>query len=223
MAQASVKGSIIDAVIGELIRLRDAGGVTEEELEVRLEAEEFALLDSKINTAGWYPMAGYTRLLQLLGDIEGGGSPAYFIERGRANARHLMEAGLYEQLSFVGRWKESVRSGAVGESDAIASYASKLKLAVSLATSIYNVGRWVVEPDEDYPRRVWIAVRDASDYSEPMRLAAEGFLNECGRERGRLGGPDMYRSERPLPDLIRFRMNRDIADVAKRHHTPQEA
>jgi hypothetical protein len=216
VAQASVKGTIIEAVLEELVRLRDAGRVTEEELEVRLEAGEFALLDSKINTAGWYPMASYTRFLQLLGDIEGGGSPAYFIERGRANARHLMEAGLYEQLSFVERWKESARSGSVEESTAIASYASKLKLAVSLATSIYNVGRWVVEPDEDHPGRIWIAIRDASDYSEPMRLAAEGFLNECGRERGRVGGPDMYTSERPRPDLILFRMNRDIAEMAER-------
>ena len=216
MAQASVKGTIIEAVIGELVRLRDAGRVTGEELEVRLEAEEFALLEGKVSTAGWYPMASYTRFLQLLGDIEGGGSPAYFIERGRANARHLMEAGLYEQLSFVERWKESARSGSVEESTAIASYASKLKLAVSLATSIYNVGRWVVEPDEDYPRRVWIAIRDAGDYSEPMRLAAEGFLNECGSDRSRARGADMFTSERPRPDLILFRMNRDIASLAER-------
>jgi hypothetical protein len=214
MAQASVKGSIIEAVIGELVRLRDAGRLTEEQLEVRLEAEEIALLDGKINTAAWYPMASYTRFLELLGDFEGGGSPAYFVERGRANARHLMEAGLYEQLSFIGRWKESARGGSVEES--IASYAKKLKLAVSLATSIYNVGRWLVEPDEDYPGRVWIAIRDAGDYSEPMRLAAEGFLNECGRGRSGGGDDDMYTSERPRPDLILFRMTRDIADLAER-------
>ena len=212
MKQASVKGTIIEAVVGSLIRLRDAGRVTEDQLEVRLEAEEFALLDSKINTAGWYPMTIYTRFLELLGDIEGGGSPAYFIERGRANARHLMDAGLYEQLSFVDRWKESARSGSVEES--IARFASKLKLVVTLATSIYNVGRWVIEPDEDHPGRVWIAIHDAGDYSEPMRLAAEGFLNECGSGRSR--GPDMYTSERPRPDLILFRMTRDIAELAER-------
>jgi len=215
MGMACVKGSIIRGVVAELVRLRDAGRVAEEELEVRLGAEELALLDSKINTAGWYPMASYTRLLQLLGDIEGGGSPGYFVARGRANARRLIEAGLYEQLSFIGRWSESVRSGA-DEAAAIASYASKLKLAISLASTIYNVGRWVVEPDEDHPGRVWIAIRDAGDYSEPMRLAAEGFLNECAKERGRVGGQDLYRSERPRPDLILFRMNRDITDLARR-------
>jgi hypothetical protein len=216
MAQSSVKGTIIEGVVESLVRLRDAGRVTDEELEVRLEAEECALLESKINTAGWYPMASYTRFLQLLGDIEGGGRPAYFVERGRANARRLMDAGLYQQLSFLERWKQSVRSGSAEESTVITSYTSRLKLVVSLATSIYNVGRWVVEPDEDNPGRIWIAVRDASDYSEPMRLAAEGFLNECAKERGRPGGADLFTSERPRPDLILFRMNRDIADLAKR-------
>jgi hypothetical protein len=216
MARASVKGTLIGAVIENLIRLRDAGRVADEELELRLEAEEFALLGSKINSAGWYPMASYTRFLELLGDIEGDGSPDYFVERGRANARHLMDAGLYEQLSFIGRWTQSVRGGSVDESSAIASFASKLKLAVSLATSLYNVGRWLVEPDEEHPGRVWIAIREAGDYSEPMRLAAEGFLNECASDRSRVGGADLYRSERPRPDLILFRMNRDIADLAKR-------
>jgi hypothetical protein len=215
VAQASVKGSIIAAVIAELARLRDAGQVVEEELEARLGAEELALLDSKINPAAWYPMAGYTRLLQLLGDTEGGGSPGYFVARGRANARHLIDAGLYEQLSFIGRWTESIR-GAADEATAIATYASKLKLVVSLATSIYNVGRWLVEPDEVHPGRVRIAIRDAGDYSEPMRLAAEGFLNECAQESGRVGGGDLFSSERPGPDLILFRMTRDIADLARR-------
>ena len=49
MAQASVKGTLIGAVIENLIRLRDAGRVADEELELRLEAEESALLGSKIN------------------------------------------------------------------------------------------------------------------------------------------------------------------------------
>jgi hypothetical protein len=161
-------------------------------------------------------MASYTRFLVLLGDIEGNGDPAYFVERGRANARRLMDAGLYEQLSFLSRWREAVRNDSVEKSTVLKSYARNLKLVVTLARSIYNVGQWAVETDEDEPGRVWIAIRDASDYSEPMRLAAEGFLNECGKERGRIGGADLYTSTRPRLDLILFRMTRDVADLAKR-------
>lgn len=216
MAEPSVKGTIIDAVVQNLIRLREAGRVTDEQLEVRLEADELALLEGKVNTAAWYPMTSYTRILTLLGEVEGDGNPVYFIDRGRANARHLMEGGLYEQLAFLTRWTESLKQGSVDEANMIRTYASKLKIVVSLASTIYNVGKWVVEDDEDHPDRVRIAVREAADYSEPMRLAAEGFLNECGKVRGRVGGADLYVSERPRPDLILFRMNRDIADLAKR-------
>jgi hypothetical protein len=216
MAEASVKGTIVEPVVGALLRLRDEGRVSPEELELRLEAEELAVLDSKINTASWYPMASYTRFLQLLGDIEGGGDPDYFRERGRANARHVMEAGLYQQLSFLSRWRDSLRNGQTDASSMIATYTSKLKLVVSMAKSIYNVGRWQVEPDADHPGRIWIAIRDAADYSDPMRLTAEGFLNECATGPGRVGGGTLYTSERPSPDLILFRMKRDVEDLAKR-------
>jgi len=129
----------------------------------------------------------------------------------------VTEAGLYQQLSFLSRWGDSLRDGSIDASNTIATYTSKLKLVVTLAKSIYNVGRWQVEPDADHPGRIWIAVRDAADYSDPMRLAAEGFLNECATESGRVGGARLYSSERPSPDLILFRMNRDVLDLAKRY------
>lgn len=216
MVQPSVKGTIVAGVSESLAALRDAGRVTNEELEARLEPEELALLEGKVNTAAWYPMTSYARLLQTLGDVDGGGRPGYFVERGRFNARRLMDAGLYEQLGFLLRWSESVGDGPRDPAALVSSYKRNLKLVITLASSIYNVGRWCIETDEDYPGRVWIAVREASAYSEPMRLAAEGFLNECARERGRVGGVDLYTSERPRPDLILFRMTRDVAEL-RRH------
>jgi len=216
MAEASVKGSIIAGAVESLATLREANRITDAELEMRLDPACLALLEGKINTAAWYPMAIYTQILRLLGDVEGGGSPDYFVERGRSNARRLMDAGLYEQLGFLTRWSRSVRDGSLDPAALVSSYKRNLKLVITLAASIYNVGRWSVETDEDEPGRVWIAIREASDYSEPMRLAAEGFLNECARERGRVGGSDLYRSERPRPDLILFRMTRDLEQLAKR-------
>jgi len=213
--QPSVKGTIVAGVSESLAALRDAGRVTNEELEVRLEADELALLDGKVNAAAWYPMATYARLLQTLGDLDGGGRPEYFVERGRVNARRLMDAGLYEQLGFLLRWSESVGDGPANPAALLASYKRNLKLVITLASSIYNVGRWCIETDEDHPGRAWIAVREASAYSEPMRLAAEGFLNECARERGRIRGEDLYTSERPRTDLILYRMTRDVADLAR--------
>jgi hypothetical protein len=208
----AIKGSIFRSVVGDLQRLVEEGRITEEEIGARLGAEGLACLESEINAAAWYPIETYARIMQLLGDVEGGGEEKYFLERGRANARRLMEAGLYGQLDYLTRWKESMLEGDRGdESAVIARYASSLKLIVSLASNIYNVGEWAVASDRARPRRVWITIRHASDYSEPMRLAIEGFLNECGSKHTET--TQLYRSERPAPDLILFRMNYDIMDL----------
>ena len=209
MAEPAVKGAIDD-----LARLQEAGRLSEEQIEAGLSAEDLAFLETEANPASWYPMESYARITQLLGDVEGAGKDSYFVERGRASARRLMEAGLYQQLAFLPRWNERTSRGAGDEAALIADYSSKLRMVISMASSIYNVGKWVVEPDPENPRRIRIAVREASAYSEPMRLAIEGFFNECARAaRNKL--VRLYTSERPSPDLILFRMTRDVTDMPR--------
>jgi hypothetical protein len=153
--------------------------------------------------------------MQLLGDVEGDGKDAYFLERGRASARRLIGSGLYQQLAFLPRWEETSNWAGTDESAVIASYTHNLRMVVSMASGIYSVGKWVVEPDPEYAGRVLIAVREASAYSEPMRLAIEGFLNECSRA-AREDLNDLHTSERPAPDLILLRMTCDIMDALRR-------
>jgi hypothetical protein len=215
MAEPSTKGSIFKGAIGDLARLRETGRLSEEQVEAGLAAEDLAFLEAEVNPASWYPMESYARIMEFLGDVEGAGKDSYFVERGRASARRLMKAGLYQQLAFLPRWNERTRRGAGDESALIADYASKLRMVISMASSIYNVGSWVVESDPESPGRVRIAVREASAYSEPMRLAIEGFLNECA-QAARKDLVHLYTSERPAPDLILLRMTRDIADMFKR-------
>ena len=78
-----------------------------------------------------------------------------------------------------------------------------------MSASIYNSGEWVVEPDTVYPGRLRIAIGNACHYSDPMRFAAEGFLNEC-TVTARSDVVDLFRSERAGKDLIYIRMTRDI-------------
>jgi hypothetical protein len=214
MAEPSIKGSVFKGVIDDLARLREQGRASEEEVEAALDGEDFVFLEAEVNPASWYPMGSYARITRLLGEIEGAGKDGYFVERGRASARRLIKAGLYQQLAFLRRWSESGGRGAGHEAALIADYASKLRMVISLASSIYNVGQWVVEPDPDNPGRVSIEVREASAYSEPMRLAIEGFLNECAHA-AREDLVHLFISERPAPDLIRVRMTRDIVDMSK--------
>jgi hypothetical protein len=215
MAEPSIKGSVFKGVIDDLARLREAGRVSEEQIEARLAAEDLVFLETEVNPASWFPLESYARITQLLGEVEGAGKDGYFVERGRASARRLMKSGLYQQLAFLPRWNQRVSGGADDESALIADYASKLRMVISLASGIYNVGKWVVESDPGNPGRVLIAVREASAYSEPMRLAIEGFLNECAQS-SRKDLVNLYTSERPSPDLILLRMNRDIVDLARR-------
>jgi len=215
MAEPSVKGSIFRGVLDDLARVREEGRLSEEQIEAGLAAEDLVLLETEANPASWYPMESYARITQLLGDVEAAGKDSYFVERGRASARRLIKAGLYQQLAFLPRWNERTRRGAGEESALIADYGSKLRMVISMASGIYNVGKWVVEPDPENPGRLSIAVREASAYSEPMRLAIEGFLNECAHA-AREDLVQLYTSERPAPDLILFRMTRDIADMFKR-------
>ena len=101
-----------------------------------------------------------------------------------------------------------------GQSAPIASFARNLRMVSSLARAIYNVGEWRVEPDPEHPGRLMLEVREASAYSEPMRLAIEGFLNECARA-AREDLAHLFTSERPAQDLIVLRMTRDIMDLRR--------
>jgi hypothetical protein len=214
MAEPAIKGSIFKGATDDLARLREEGQVSEAQLDARLTPEDLNLLEAEISPAAWYPMESYARLLQLLGDMEGGGKDSYFIERGRASARRLMGTGFYQQLAFLSRWEQSDEWDGTDVSPLIAGYARNLRMVISLASAIYNVGDWAVEADPEHPGRVQIAVRKAIPYSEPMRLAIEGFFDECAlATREDLG--HLHVSERPAPDLILFRMTRDIANLVR--------
>ena len=214
MAEPCIKGSVFKGVIDDLARLQREGRVSQEEVDARLATEDLALLEGEINASAWYPMESYGRLINLLGEVEAGGKDAYFVERGRGSARRLMESGLYQQLSFLSRWESMLGAAGDDQSAMIADYARNLRMVTSLASAIYNVGKWVVEPDAEHAGRVCIAVREARAYSDPMRLAIEGFLNECARA-AREDLTDLHISERPAPDLMLFRMTRDIMDISE--------
>jgi hypothetical protein len=215
MAEPSIKGALFKGVVDDLVRLQEQGRVSEEQLDAQLAPEDVALLEEQVNVAAWYPLDTYVRLMGLLSEIEGAGKDAYFVERGRASARRMMAAGLYQQLAFLSRFEETVLQDASDPSATIADYTRNLKMVTTLASTVYNVGKWVVEPDPEHAGRVRIAVREAGAYSESMRLVIEGFVNECARA-AREDLAHLHTSERPSPDLILIRMTIDIVDVFQR-------
>lgn len=211
MPDPMIKGSIFGPVAAEIVRLRDEGRLSEEELAAALEAPDLGLLEEKHLEASWYPIPSYARFLDLLCRCEGAGDPAWYEERGAVSARRLMDGGLYSQLDLLGEFdSDRLLQDSACLERALAAYKSKLSLVVSMAGSIYNVGRWRITPDADHEERLCLEIQEAEDYTEGMVLAIQGFLNECAHSvREHL--TRLYEVERPGPDLVRFRMQRDFS------------
>jgi hypothetical protein len=213
MQEPSFKGTIFGPVAEELKALRERGRIGEDELATALEAKDLLLLEAKTTVATWYPIETYARYLDLLCRLEGGGDPHYFEKRGSISARRLMDAGLYSQLDLLGSIAdEPTRVGNDAEQRALRAYRSKLAVVLSLAGSIYNVGRWKVIEDEQHPGRAAIEIREADAYSDGMAGAIVGFLDECARAVSHKI-QKLYRFERPTRDRIVIRMLRDLYEV----------
>lgn len=212
MQEPCIKGVVFAGAIDDINRLQKTGRVSEEVLDAHLRPQDSALLKRTIVSGEWYPIASYARFLQFLGEVEGRGKDAYFVERGVASARRMMKTGLYHQLDFLSRWRETVDLENSVPSVLIDNFAQTLSITISLTSIIYNVGKWAVERDPEHAGRVRIVVREAGAYSDPMRLAIEGFLNECAR----VVRDDPIRfctSERPAQDVLLFRMTCDIGEI----------
>lgn len=218
MAEPSIKGSIFRGVVEDVLRYRDEGRIAPDQIEAALEPRDLEILEAKILDASWYPIPTYARLLELLCRTVGGGRRSYYVERGEGSAQRLLDAGMYSQLDLLGRWDKGEQRGALEDEArierAMQAYESKLKLVVSLAGAIYNVGRWTVGRDPEVPTRSCIDIHEASAYSEGMQLAIEGFLNRCARVvKRREPLRQLFRSERPAADHIRIRMTMDVPEL----------
>lgn len=210
MTEPSIKGTVFRGVVEDLLRHRDEGRITPAEIEAELAPRDRVFLQEKLLDASWYPIETYVRMIDLLCAKVGGGRVDYYLERGERSAQRLLAAGMYSQLDFLGRWREDEGEGRIGTpAQMLAAYASKLKLVISLARAIYNVGEWTVVPDPEHAMRVQIEIRDAGHYSEGMRYAIQGFLNTCTRAV-RPDVEELYRTERPAQDRILIRMNLDV-------------
>jgi hypothetical protein len=97
-----VKGTAIESVVADVNRLVEEGRISRDTLEVRLQAPDLKLLDTKIVPALWYGYGPYGRLMEILFEVEGRRSTEYLVERGRRAADRVRATGLYAQLK--GNW-----------------------------------------------------------------------------------------------------------------------
>jgi len=203
MIDPCIKGNIVAPMVEEILALREAARVSEGELEARLASDSLVLLDTKVNASEWVPFRIYEQFAQLLEAVEGAGDPHYMRGRGERAGERLADAGIYQQLRFVEKIRDDVRS--------MDLYMSDMRLILSLQAALVNVGRWVVEIDPDHPRRVMILAQDVESVPSCLMHAMEGFFIGVSRRAHKSGIP--WRAERPTRGEIRFRMDRDISQL----------
>ena len=143
-------------------------------------------------------------MLELLKDVEGDGSDDYLRRRGAQSAERLLDAGLYQQLEYLNRTQLANTADSL---DRFLAFGRDLRLLTTLSGSIYNFTRWESQIDPEIGNRYKIQVSDAKAFPDLMGCAAEGFINRMAKQHGQA---DLWRWQRAAPDLIVFRMIRDL-------------
>lgn len=200
--QPSIKGSVFANVVEDVKKLLANGDVKKAELARWLREEDILLLGQTIGTASWYDIRCYTRMNELLRDVEGDGSNDFLRERGRETARRLLEAGFYAQMEFLSRTEVGRTTGGRARFEA---FGRDLRKLTTLSGSILNFSRWTSKPDPDRADRYVIDVSEARDVSEVLAWRSDGFVNEMAKRHGE---GDLWSWERVSPDRIVFRMSR---------------
>ncbi len=199
-----IKGTVIANLVEDTRKLLSDGRISQHEIEARLTAQDLAFLEEPAAPSQWYDIHSYRRFTELLRDVEGEGSDEYVRERGRARGEQLIEAGLYQQLEYLGR---SQVKRAMDPKARFEAYGRDLRLFASLSQSLINFSTWTVVPDPDHGDRYRVEVRDAADFPDVLGWASQGFIDAMAEVHGLSG---LWSWERVAPDFIVFRMLRAI-------------
>lgn len=200
----SIKGSVFAGIVEDVRNLVRRGGLDVSLLTRWLKPEDMDFLDEEILVSEWYDIRAYTRMNELLRDVEGAGSNDYLRHRGRLTARRLLESGIYQQLEYLHRTELARASDPRLRFEA---FGRDLRLLNTLSASILNFSRWTSKPDPEQAGRYVIEVSEAEDFPEVLCWRSDGFVNEMATQHGE---PDLWGWERTGRDLIVFRMLRSL-------------
>jgi len=200
----SIKGSIVAGHAEVLQKYVATYGVDEAALARHFEPGDLEVLRGPIDSATWYDIGLYRRLLEFLRDHPGGGSNDYLIDAGRRSAENLIRAGIHQQLEYLRRTQHNERVGAKERSEA---FGRDLRLLNSISGSILNFTESVVVPDHTHDLRWMIEKRAAADYPEVLCWSTQGFCNRMAEEHE---ARDLWYWERPSADVVHFRMTREV-------------
>jgi hypothetical protein len=194
MDRPSIKGTAFVSAAGDLHELLASGRLTREQLETRLRPEDVEIFDSKILPGDWYPIDSYGRILDLLGEVSGGGA-RYHIERGRKAAERLLRSGIYRQLDkAIERRSEKDK-------------ASLISIMLTVGRTLYNFGAWEMLRDGSSDKLLRFELQQMAALPENARITIQGFV-EWATEHI-VGGRTRVESRRVSADRILFDIHLD--------------
>jgi hypothetical protein len=203
MTKPAIKGTLFSAVVEDLNRGVDSGSVSHAELETELSADELALLGEKINAASWYCIHTYHRMVGLLCRAEGGGLDDYWHQRGMRAADRMVDAGIYQQMDYIGRIQSSLESEASARFRALAK---DLRLLLSVHASVLNFGDWKTVVDPDHDDRYRVEIKNVDGIPDGIFLAATGMFNRMSA-LAKSPKPHTWEFERLSPAFVVIRMS----------------
>ncbi len=200
----SIKGSIVAGHAEVLKKYLAEDRPEDRVLEERFEPGELDLLTGDLNAISWYDIRTYERMLLFLRDYVGDGSNQFLIEGGRRSAQKLLDAGIHQQFDYLNRTQVA---GKVDKYERFQAFGRDLRLLSSITGSILNFAKSGVIEDPENSLRWIIQHSEAESYPEALCWTSQGFCNRMADEHGH---PELWYWERTKPDVVEFRMNREV-------------
>lgn len=169
-----IKGSAFGSLAEDVKKLLDSGSLPDAQVRRWLRDEDLRVLEEPVVVSRWYDIGCYSRLTELMRDVEGGGHPEYVVERGRRAAERLLEAGLYAQMEYLQRTEAMQRQDARERFEA---FGRDLRRLTTLSAAMFNFSRWSARPDPETGDRYLIEVTEAQDFPEVLCWSTQGFIN----------------------------------------------
>lgn len=162
MAQPpSIKATGFQSAADDLNKLIEAGKLSREEVEARLQLADLRYLDKQLAATTWVPIETYRRVAEILVEVEAGGSApeVYLHNRGVRAAQRLHKAGLYRQFEASSEtWGNRVG-----------------KIATTMSAVLYNFTKWTFELGEQRGFFT-ITVDEAAEFPDVARYTAQGYI-----------------------------------------------
>lgn len=203
MSKPAIKGTLFAGVVEDLNRGLESGSISHARLEAELSADEIALLDEKINATSWYCIHSYHRMVGLLCRAEGGGLDEYWHERGMRAADRMVDAGIYQQMDYIGRTQSSQERDPSARFRALAK---DLRLLLSVHASVLNFGEWKTVVDPDNEDRYRVEIKNVEGIPDGIFMAATGMFNRMSA-LAKTRKPQTWEFERLGPGFVVIRMS----------------